>query len=108
MDDLNDVGIGPIEASAKADSDKLGVLHGLVAEYLAAVIRTGSATPALIGAAITFLKNNAITADPATNAKLAALSETLKARKGKGLTKTQMADAESTFQSMMGGQGFPQ
>lgn len=99
--------VGPITAEGKANSDSLGELHGLVAAYLAAVIKTGCATPALIGAAITFLKNNSITADPATNAKLNELSQTLKERKGKKLTPAQLADAEQTF-SQMTGFGFPQ
>lgn len=69
---------------AKASEGVLGELHAAVAAALVNVIEAEDAngipicTAAHLGAAITFLKNNNITADPDTNAGLAALRETLK------------------------------
>lgn len=92
--------------AGKASQDALADLHGNVAAFLNAIVLTGKASPAFIGAAITFLKNNSITADPATNAALANLSATLAARKNKGMTRKQVGEAEEAFASIMG--GFPQ
>lgn len=75
--------VGPIEATSRATEDKLGILHGIVAEYLTLKLASGKATAAEVGAAITYLKNNSITADPATNAALANLKGTLANRKRK-------------------------
>jgi hypothetical protein len=104
-------GLGPIAIPEKrADEAKLGSLHGVVAEYLTLVISSGNCPPALIGAAITFLKNNSITADAATNTKLSALKETLagKQRRGGGLTKPAMQEAHDAFADLMGNMGLPQ
>lgn len=94
----------------KASENSLAVLHGIVAEYLTAKLMTGKATAAEVGAAITYLKNNSITADPATNAALAGLSETLKARRDRkgGLTPAAAKEAEDHFGALMGGCGMPQ
>lgn len=90
---------------AKASEDKLGLLHGVVAEYLTLKLMTGAATAAEVGAAITFLKNNSITASPSTNAAISNLTRTLaerKARKGGKLTAAEGKEAEEAFQSLMG------
>ena len=102
----DDEGVGPINVKGRANTDKLGDLHGAVSEFLILVIQSGKASPAFIGAAITFLKNNNITADPARNAKLAELSNSLAERKRKGMTKAQITEASDAFESIMG--GFPQ
>ena len=97
--------VGPIELPAgRATEDKLGVLHGIVAEYLTLAIQSGSASPAIIGAAITYLKNNAITASPSTNEALSRLSQTLQERRTKrgGLTPAAAKEAEGAFGDLMG------
>ena len=103
-----DEGLGPIEVKGKASEDKLADLHGVVAEYLTLAISSGKATPAVLGAAITFLKNNSITADPATNERINALRETLKAKRDRkgGLTTKVADEAESHFNALMGGMGM--
>jgi len=101
-----DDGVGPIaKPAARATEDALGTLHGVVAEYLTLKLMTGKATAAEVGAAITFLKNNSITASPSTNAALASLSQTLQERRNRkgGLTKQAAAEAEQAFASLMSG-----
>jgi len=100
----DDEGVGPISAEGKANEDKLATLHGVVAEYLTLCIMSGKAAPAIVGAAITFLKNNQITADPATNAAIAGLTQTLRERRNRkgGLTKEAAAEAERQFADLMG------
>lgn len=107
IDELDDdSGVGPISPPAvKATSDALGVLHGIVAEYLTLKLATGKATAAEVGAAITFLKNNAITASPATNAALGDLSRALQEKRDKrtgGLTKQAEKEATEAFSGFMG------
>ena len=67
-------------------------------------------SPALLSAAIAFLKNNNITADPATNAALAGLAETLQKRRTKagGLTRAAMEEASGHFDAILGGMGTMQ
>ena len=109
MEANDDTGVGPIEVVNRATEDKLGTLHGIVAEYLSLKLATGKATAAEVGAAITFLKNNSITADPATNAALANLKGTLANRKRKGnLTPAEARAATEQFDSMLGGMGIMQ
>lgn len=106
-----DDGVGRIEITGKASEDKLGDLHGVLAEYLVLAIQTGNVSPALLGAAITFLKNNSITASPSQNAALAALSQSLQERKTRkgGLTKAAAKEAEQAFGDLMGTMpGWPQ
>lgn len=103
--DDEDSGVGPIATpEGRASEDKLGVLHGIVAEYLTLAIQTGSASPAIIGAAITYLKNNSITASASKNAALDKLSQTLQERRNKkgGLTPAAAREAESAFGALMG------
>ena len=104
----DDEGVGPIDKPAGAASETaLGSLHGIVAEYLTLKLSTGKATAAEVGAAITFLKNNSITADPATNAALASLKGTLANRKRRGgLTPQEANTATAQFDSMMGSMGL--
>lgn len=109
MEGNDDTGVGPIEVVNRATEDKLGTLHGIVAEYLSLKLATGKATAAEVGAAITFLKNNSITADPATNAALANLKGTLANRKRKGnLTPAEARAATEQFDTMLGGMGLVQ
>lgn len=109
MEENDDTGVGPIEVVNRATEDKLGTLHGIVAEYLSLKLATGKATAAEVGAAITFLKNNSITADPATNAALANLKGTLANRKRKGnLTPAEARVATEQFDTMLGGMGLVQ
>jgi hypothetical protein len=84
---------------AKASEGALGDLHEKVATALVqrieAPLRTDSGTPipgtegcwcssSDLQAAITFLKNNNITADPETNVGLAALKDKLQQRRDRG------------------------
>lgn len=101
-----DEGVGPIVVEKKATEDHLGILHGVVAEYLTLKLSSGKATAAEVGAAITFLKNNSITADPSTNLALSNLSRTLAERRTKrgGLTKQGEVEADEAFRAVMGNQ----
>lgn len=65
---------------SKATTEKLGTLHGIVAEELARRIGAGEASAADIGAAIKFLKDNEITADVNTDSHLKGLQEKIAAR----------------------------
>lgn len=107
----DDEGVGPISATTKASEDSLGKLHGIVAEYLSLKLMTGKATAAEVGAAITFLKNNSITASASKNEALERLSKTMaerRTRKG-GLTPMAAAEAEQAFGDLMSGSmGLPQ
>lgn len=79
---------------SKASEDTLGALHSAVATALSTIIADGvkvvdkegevvtlAAGPAYFGAAIAFLKNNNITADPSVDAGLQDLQRTLAARR---------------------------
>lgn len=109
MSELDDEGLGPLtRPEAKASEDALGILHGVVSEYLTLKLLSGKATAAEVGAAITFLKNNNITASPSQNAALARLSQTLQERRDRkgGLTKQAEAEANEAFSTIMGGAGM--
>lgn len=109
MEGEAEAGVGPINATGKATEDRLGDLHGTVAEYLTLAIATGNAPPALIGAAIAFLKNNNITASAATNEKLANLSASLKSKqRGGTLTRKSFDEANAEFSAVLGNMGLPQ
>jgi hypothetical protein len=81
---------------SKASADALAELHGAIAETLKKAINAPlfdkdgnkienteglGASAAVLGAAITFLKNNDITADPAKNAALDELKADLEKRR---------------------------
>lgn len=101
---------------SKASEDKLGELHGVIATELASIIAEGatvmtkdgdpvkvSAGPAYFGAAIAFLKNNNITADPATDAGLLDLQRTLSARrKDRKASLTGLDEAADAFAAING------
>ena len=110
IDSQEDDAIVMTKPEGKAKEDALAVLHGVIAEYLTLKLMTGRATAAEVGAAITFLKNNSITADPATNAALADLRQKLKDRRDRkgGLNNKAMEEAEGHFSNLMGGLGMPQ
>lgn len=99
----------------KASDDALGALHGAVAEALTDVIQNGvvvsvkddqevrvTAPAAYIGAAIAFLKNNNITADPSTNEGLNNLEKQLRQRKAR-LTPQALQEAADEFAAQQGG-----
>lgn len=100
---------------AKASEDALGALHKAVAEALTQAVtptevdlgdgKKGTVLPsaAHLGAAIAFLKNNNITADPATNKELHGLEAALQARRQKrGLSQTDLDDAARAFAAANG------
>lgn len=64
-------------------------------------------SPALLGAAVAFLKNNNITADPETNAALSQLSEKLAARR-KGKISSASLDAAADEYAQRHGMGLMQ
>ena len=111
MEEQEDQGVGPLAIPEKrATEGSLASLHGVLAEYLTLCIASGKPPPAIVGAAITFLKNNSITADAETNEKLAALKDTLaaKRKRGGGLTRSDMQAADAAFGDLMGNMGLPQ
>lgn len=102
-----------------AASEKvLGTLHEAVADALTEQVKgyvTQEVTaagdvvdipvkpsPALLGAAIAFLKNNNITADVEDNAAMRQLSEALAARRKKKIPQAQLDAAASDFADRFG------
>ncbi len=99
----------PISASGTATEDAMGVLHGTVAIALTQAVSGEACTAAMLGAAITFLKNNNITASASKNAELDELNRSLAARRRKkAITPRQMEEASEQFSSLMGMSGLPQ
>lgn len=60
-------------------------------------------SPALLGAAVAFLKNNNITADATQNEALIGLSKALQARRRKQLPQQALDEAADTFARSVGG-----
>ena len=60
-------------------------------------------SPALLGAAIAFLKNNNITADPTGNAEMANLKEALAKRRSKRSTAAELDAAAELFAQSVDG-----
>jgi hypothetical protein len=87
---------------------QLGELHGLVARSLTARLEGGEFTAAELGAAISFLKNNNITADASDNAELKELSATLAARRRKKLPQAALDEASRVFEELQGQNGLIQ
>jgi hypothetical protein len=97
---------------SKASEEDLAILHSQVARTLTAVLQPveieGSevqvASAAHIMAAITFLKNNNITADAGANDDLMAFNKALTARrKDRKLTMTDIEAAADKFERDLGG-----
>lgn len=59
-------------------------------------------SPALLGAAVAFLKNNNITADPETNEALSDLSKKLAARRKGSISPAVLDAAAESFSAHMG------
>ena len=93
-----------------ATEAKLGTLHGAVATALTEAIKSPGEfglTPAMLGAAITFLKNNNITASPTENAALAGLNTALNARRRKGqMTLKSANEAADAFAELNSAHGM--
>lgn len=99
---------------SKASETALGLLHGAVATALTDAVKgtvteDGVPIPASashIMAAITFLKNNNITADAESNAALAGLAERLKTQrkdsKAKLLSNADLDAAAAVFERDLG------
>lgn len=99
--ELPDEGVGHIDTTGKASEDKLGDLHGVLAEYLTLKLRTGKASPAELGVAVTFLKNNSITADPSVNEAIGKMKAALANRtKTGGLRPGAMREADEAMQGI--------
>ncbi len=62
---------------AKASKDALGDLHGIIAEQLTERLRSGLWAASDVAAAIKFLKDNDVTADPGENQALADMKAEL-------------------------------
>jgi hypothetical protein len=99
-----------------AASDKvLGELHAAVATAFSDQVkgfteigedgkeRVIRPSPALLGAAVTFLKNNNITADVEGNSALRDLNEKLAARRNKKLPQAALDQAADAFSERFGG-----
>jgi len=96
-----------------ASTSELGDLHKQVAVALSeqvqgytitedAVEKVIKPSPALLGAAIAFLKNNNITADATDNAALRELGDALKARRQKKLPQALLDTAADNFTERFG------
>lgn len=82
---------------AKATVADLGELHGILCEALKTQLQGEELTPAWATVAATFLKQNAISADPDKNEGLQELAKTLRDRKkGKLRTLQDLQDAASS------------
>jgi glycerate kinase len=109
--------------TVKGSEEELGKLHGAIARDLtqriigrvvAAVDVEGNPTETVVyasaaelAAAITFLKNNGITADAAENEDLKSLNDSLqKRRRGRKLTPADLSVVESEFDNLMGVRGI--
>lgn len=98
-----------------ASDKKLGDLHAKVANALTEQVdgyietdsegkeRTVRPSPALLGAAIAFLKNNNITADAEENSELRDLSKALAARRAKKVPQAVLDEAAEAFSASHGG-----
>ena len=102
-----------------ASEQKLGALHEAVADALSEQVkgytaielnaqgeqveREVKASPALLSAAIAFLKNNNITADAEDNEALRNLGQALAARRKKKIPQVALDEAAETFASRFGG-----
>lgn len=98
-----------------ASTKTLGDLHQLVAEALTEQVqgyeeadeegktRRVRPSPAVLGAAIAYLKNNNITADPEGNERLRALGDALKARREKRAPQAELDLAAEQFAASLGG-----
>lgn len=99
-----------------AASDKvLGDLHEAVATAFAEQVkgytevseegkeRIVRPSPALLGAAVTFLKNNNITADVEGNAALRTLNDNLAARRNKRIPQAALDAAADAYSERFGG-----
>lgn len=95
-----DEGVGPITTTGKASAGAMADLHGVIAEYLTLRIRSGRPPDGLVNSAITFMKNNNITSDPATNEKLQGLAQSLKEKRSKKLTGRDMRELDSQVDSV--------
>ena len=97
-----------------ASDKKLGGLHEIVADaFIEQVagyeeeqedgrIKRIRPSPALLGAATAFLKNNNVTADAEDNAALRELGNALAARRKKKLPPALLDDAADTYANSMG------
>lgn len=88
---------------SKATESDLSELHATVARGLTTQLAAEAPSAAIFGAAIAFLKNNNITADPTRNEDLLNLQEQLiQRRKDKKLSLTQLREAQGEFEKMVG------
>ena len=90
-----------------ATDNELQTLHATVARVLTeAISHTGEdgapASAAHLAAAITFLKNNAITASPTGNKALSELSDALAARRRKKISPAALQEAEEQLAYNLG------
>ena len=97
-----------------ANAKTLGVLHEAVAKALAEQVegytestddgeRLVRPSPAVLGAAIAFLKNNNITADPETNEALRDLNSKLADRRKRKIPQASLDAAATDFADRFGG-----
>lgn len=90
-------------AKNAASEDALGELHATVATALSDAIKSGEASASVLAVAVTFLKNNNISADPSTNAELDELTRALAAKRKGGKDRLkEAAMAADDFASQLG------
>jgi len=77
-EEQNENTIGPQDATDKASEDLMDILHGLTANTLIAKLKTGKASAQEINAAIKFLKDNNIQAEPSSSKVLQELQHAAK------------------------------
>lgn len=94
-----------VQAEGAATEKELGALHRQVAivlkEHLASP-GEGGLSAAMVGAAITFLKNNSITASPTENAALADLNKALNKKRRKGMDRKELDEAAEAYSAVAG------
>lgn len=91
---------------SKATVDDLGELHAVLAQVIKDKLRSDESSAAWAAAAITFLKNNKIEADPSANEGLLSLEKTLAARRQRKAVGVDAASLSATMDDMARSMGL--
>ena len=90
----------------KASVDQLGELHSVLATVIKDKLQGEESSAAWAAAAITFLKNNKIEADPSANEGLLSLEKTLAARRQRKAVGVDAASLSATMDDMARSMGL--
>ena len=83
-----------------AHESKMGELHEKVAEKILMALESEDVDPRIIASAITFLNNNKVKMDPASDNKTSVIQERLAERRARlALVKNEAEDAARRFAS---------